>query len=94
MIWSTSLAWTVEFTPRAQRDFKKLDSPVRQRIRDFLRERVATLNDPKQLGEPLAGPLAQLWRYRVGDYRIICRIEYERIVILVVGIGHRRDIYR
>jgi mRNA interferase RelE/StbE len=88
------LAWTVEFTPGAERDFKQLDKPVQKRISQFLHERVAAAEDPRAVGEALKGDLAGLWRYRVGDYRILCRIEDSRIVVTVVAIGHRSSIYR
>jgi mRNA interferase RelE/StbE len=88
------LAWTVEFTPGAERDLKQLDRPVQKRISGFLRERVATSDDPRALGEALRGELAGLWRYRVGDFRVLCQIEDNRIVVTVVAIGHRSSIYR
>jgi mRNA interferase RelE/StbE len=88
------LAWTVEFTPGAERDLKQLDKPVQHRITRFLHERVAAADDPRAVGEALRGELAGLWRYRVGDYRILCHIEDNRIVVTVVAIGHRSSIYR
>jgi mRNA interferase RelE/StbE len=64
-------------------------------ILHFLEERIQPLDDPRALGESLKGPkLGEYWKYRVGDYRIICKIEDERLVVLVLRIGHRRDIYR
>lgn len=88
------MAWTVEFTPGAERDLKQLDPPVQKRIVAFLHERVAEADDPRAIGEALRGELAGLWRYRAGDYRILCRIEDNRIVVTVVAIGHRSSIYR
>ena len=73
---------------------RKIDAPQRERIRDYLERRVASLNDARDLGDPLRGPLAQLWRYRVGDYRVICEIQDERLVVLAVRVGHRRAVYR
>ena len=67
---------------------------VRRRIRDYLERRVAVLDDPRELGEPLKGNFAGLWRYRVGDYRVIAQIQDDRLVVLVVRVGHRREIYR
>ena len=88
------MAWTVEFTPGAERDLKQLDKPIQKRITAFLHERVAAADDPRAIGEALRGDLAGLWRYRTGDYRILCRIEDDRIVVTVVAIGHRSSIYR
>ncbi len=66
-----------------------LDRPVQARIFRYLRERIATPEDPRRFGKALRGPRAGFWRYRVGDYRVICRIEDEAVVVLVVAVGHR-----
>jgi mRNA interferase RelE/StbE len=87
------MAWNVEVSPRAQRQLDQLDKSVARRISKFLYERIGILDDPRQIGERLHGTLSEFWRYRVGDYRIICSIESERLVVLVLRIGHRRDIY-
>jgi mRNA interferase RelE/StbE len=73
---------------------RKIDPAARQRIREYLEQRVANLSDPRQLGKPLKGELASLWRYRVGDYRLIYELRDEVLVVLVVRIGHRREVYR
>ena len=86
--------WTIRFSKVAERDGGKLDRSVRKRIIDFLETRVATSDTPRDLGAALAGEWAGHWRYRVGDYRIICKIEDQTITILVVEIGHRREVYR
>jgi mRNA interferase RelE/StbE len=89
------LAWTIEVDERAARQLGKLDRTDALRIRNFLRDRLATLDDPRQLGKALQGSkLGNLWRYRVGDFRIICDLQDTRLVVLVVGVGNRRDIYR
>ncbi len=88
------MAWRVEFTPEAEKQLAKLDKQSAKRITKFLKERVASLNDPGSLGDPLKGRLREFWRYRVGDYRILCRIEERRLLVLVVKIGRRRDVYR
>jgi mRNA interferase RelE/StbE len=85
--------WTVEFDPAAQREFHRLDNSVARRISKFLYQRVANLDDPRRIGERLQGDLSQYWKYRVGDYRIICSFENDRLVVLVLRIGHRREIY-
>jgi len=87
------LRWTIEFDRRALRDLQQLDRVVQRRILDYLTQRVAPAVSPRTLGEALTSTFAGLWRYRVGDYRVICRIEDERLVVLVVRIGHRRDVY-
>jgi mRNA interferase RelE/StbE len=88
------MAWNVEVSPRAQRQLDELDKPVARRISRFLYERIGKLDDPRQIGERLQGTLSELWRYRVGDYRIICSLERERLVVLVLRIGHRREVYK
>ncbi|HME59004.1 MAG TPA: type II toxin-antitoxin system RelE/ParE family toxin [Terracidiphilus sp.] len=85
--------WTVEFDDRARRELRKLDAKVQQSILRYLRERVAGSSDPRQFGKPLRKNLAGLWRYRVGDYRLICRLEENRLVVLVLQVGHRREVY-
>ena len=87
------MRWTIEFDRRALRDLQQFDRVVQRRIVDYLTQRVAPAVSPRALGEALTSPFAGLWRYRVGDYRVICRIEEERLVVLVVRIGHRRDVY-
>ena len=88
------MAWTVEFQLSAQKQFRQLDRPIQQRIRDYFRKRVLAAEDPRQLGKALTGDKGGLWRYRIGDYRAICKIEGERLAVLVLEIGHRRQIYR
>jgi len=88
------LAWTVEFQLTAARQFRKLDRRIQQQIRDYFRKRVLPAEDPRQWGKALTGDKGGLWRYRIGDYRAICKIEVERLVVLVLEVGHRREIYR
>ncbi len=88
------MTWRIEFTPEAEKQLATLDKQSVKRIIRFLKERVTPLKDPRSLGEPLKGKLREFWRYRVGDYRVLCRIEEERLLVLVVRIGHRRDVYR
>lgn len=87
--------WTIEYLASVRKDVRKLDPPVCKRIREFLEERVADLEDPRSIGEALKGSeLGDFWKYRVGDYRIICSIEDAVLRVLVVRIGNRREIYR
>jgi mRNA interferase RelE/StbE len=88
------LAWTIEFVPAAAKELKKLGRTEAARIITTLETRIATLADPRQLGSALIGELGGLWRWRIGDYRVIARIADERVTILVVRIAHRRQVYR
>ena len=88
------MVWTIEVSDTAKKQLAKLDRTEAKRITRFLGERVALQPDPRQLGDPLTGPLKGTWRYRVGDYRIICRIEDQMLIVLVLGVGHRSDVYR
>jgi mRNA interferase RelE/StbE len=86
--------WRIEYAQSVQKSVAKFDANSRKRINDFLQNRVAALDDPRQIGDTLTGPLRGCLRYRVGDYRIICRIQDDRLVVLVIQIGHRSEIYR
>lgn len=89
------MAWQIELSPGADRDLDQLDPQHARRVLKFLNERLARLESPRSVGGPLEGPRFEgLWRYRVGDYRVICSIEDERLVVLVIEIGHRREVYR
>mgnify|MGYP001325586030 CR=1 FL=1 len=89
------MAWAVEFDPDAIKDLKRLDHQAQVRIVTFLKHRVAMLDDPRSIGEALAGAkLGHYWKYRVGDWRIICDIQDRKIVVRVLRVGNRRDVYR
>lgn len=89
------LIWRIEVDDAAKDDLAKMDKQQARRITAFLRERVAVLDDPRRIGEALKGSkLGEFWRYRVGDYRIISRIEDGAVRILVVKIGNRREVYQ
>jgi mRNA interferase RelE/StbE len=88
------LAWTVDYTLSAKNQLKKLDGSAARRILDFMDNRVAKQEDPRTIGKALAGPLGKLWRYSIGDYRVICEIQDSSVRILVIRIGHRREVYR
>lgn len=87
------MTWSVEFDNQARKELRNLDKQTQDRILKWLRETLSTEKDPRRTGKSLQGRLKGLWRYRIGDYRIISQIQDEHIVILVVRIGHRRDIY-
>jgi mRNA interferase RelE/StbE len=82
--------WRVEFDRDAARDLRKLDAQAQRQILRYLRERIATEEDPRRFGHALTGDLKGLWRYRVGDFRIVASIEDNRFVVTV---GHRREVY-
>ena len=88
------MTWKIEFDPAAIKELEKLDKTVERRIVKFLRERLASLDDPRQIGGSLQATKSGLWKYRVGDYRINCSLEHDRLVVLILQIGHRRDIYK
>lgn len=85
--------WRVEFDRDAARDLRKLDVQAQRAILLYLRERIATDEDPRRFGHALTRELRGLWRCRISDYRIIASIEDDRFVVLVVTVGHRRDVY-
>ena len=88
------MVWRIEFDPRAVKELSKFDRPIQQRIIKVLRERIATLVDPRSIGEALRGEeLGRFWKYRIGSYRVICDIRDEDIVILVIRIGDRKEVY-
>lgn len=86
--------WSVVIEPSAQKDLRKLGGRDGARVLRFLHDRIGKLDNPWQLGSPLKGQLAEYWRYRVGDLRILCRIEDEKLIVLVIAVGNRREIYR
>ena len=86
------MTWKVELSRAAERELDRLDPQHASKLLVFLHERLARLEDPHSLGEALKGPrFGEFWRYRIGDYRIVVRIEDERLIILVVRIGHRHS---
>jgi mRNA interferase RelE/StbE len=89
------MAYSVELSAEVDRELDKLDAQHSKRILKFLRERVAKLDDPRSIGEALHGSrLGEFWKYRVGNYRLICKIEDDRLVVLVLRIGDRKEVYR
>jgi mRNA interferase RelE/StbE len=88
------LAWTIEYAETARKQLRKLDKVAARRILDFMDKRVAPSDDPRALGKALNGWLGDLWRYRVGDFRILCDIQDGVLKVLVLQIGNRREVYR
>lgn len=87
------MAWRIELSHDAEKQIAKLGHSTQREIRNYLRERLSLADDPRVFGKPLKGKLSGLWRYRVGKYRLICKIEDGRLVILVIAIGHRDGVY-
>lgn len=88
------MAWTIDYTQTALNQLRKLDKQSARRILDFMDERIAQRDDPRSTGKALTGPLGGLWRYRVGDFRVICEIQDGELRVLVVELGNRREVYR
>ncbi|MDQ3185085.1 MAG: type II toxin-antitoxin system RelE/ParE family toxin [Pseudomonadota bacterium] len=88
------MAWLIRIDDAAQKDLEKIDKPIAKGITTFLRDRISVLENPRTIGEPLKSSRGELWRYRVGDYRLICEINDSAVCILVVKIGNRREVYR
>lgn len=86
--------WRVAFVSPAARELKKLPVQDRRRILGFLNDRIAVSENPRRFGHALSGPLSGLWRYRVGDYRLVVKIEDETVTVVVLRVGNRRDVYR
>lgn len=87
------MTWKLELTGNATKKLSKLDMAVQKLIASFFNELIS-LDDPMSRGKALTGKLSGLWRYRVSDYRIICKVEEKTITILVLDIGHRKEIYK
>lgn len=88
------MAWTVEISDMAERQLRRLEWSMQKRVLDWLDDRIEGCKNPRHFGEPLRGELSGLWRYRAGDFRIICQIHDDRLVVLALAIGHRREVYR
>jgi mRNA interferase RelE/StbE len=87
------MQWKIEFKKQAAQEINKLDKPQRERIRAFLKN-LATRDNVRVQGHALQGKLSNYWRYRVGDYRLVCQIKDSELIILIVNAGHRKDIYK
>jgi mRNA interferase RelE/StbE len=88
------MAWTLQFTPDSIKDLRKLDRAAAIRILSTLEKRIAAAADPRLLGAPLRGDRQGNWRWRIGDYRVLGRLDDVRKVIVVAAVGHRREVYR
>ena len=83
----------IEFSPLAEKQFLKLDKQIQRQIQKFVLQ-LKNLENPRSLGKALVGNLSHLWRYRVADYRLICDIQDEKILVTILRIGHRKEIYK
>ena len=89
------MAWIIKYTESSSKQLKKLDKQTALRVLDYMDERVAVLDDPRSLGKNLKGPkIGEYWRYRVGDIRVICNIVDGQMMVLVIEIGNRREVYK
>ena len=88
------MSWRIEYLKSIQKEVRKIDRGIQKKIREYLENKVANLDDPRDIGKSLKGKLGELWRYRVGDYRVICEIQDKTITVLVIHIGHRKNVYK
>ena len=89
---STNHQWKFQFSKKADKEFSKLDKAVKQKIYAFF-SRMKNVPNPRDLGEALRGPYKEYWKYKTGDYRMICKIEDTILTIMVLKVGHRKEIY-
>lgn len=87
------MRYSVETTSRFDREFKKLDKYTQRMLKSWITKNLEGCSDPRQHGKGLTANRSGQWRYRIGDYRLICEIEDDRLVILALSVGHRRDVY-
>ncbi len=87
------MSWTINYARSALKDAKKIDVQTKRKIRAYLHKYIAQLDDPRKFGKPLKGRFSELWRYRVANYRIICDIKDHELIILVLRIAHRKNVY-
>ena len=87
------MVWKLQFTEIAAKQFKKLNKSIAKQLIDYLKDRVCKKEDPTLTGKPFLGDEPGLWRYRVEDYRIICKIEEKELTVLVIKLGHRKGVY-
>ncbi len=88
------MTWTVEWDDKARRVLRKLNRSTQADILRYFRERIMVDDDPRRFGKALRHELQGLWRYRIGDYRVVCQIQDEQLIVLALAVGHRRNIYR
>lgn len=87
------MTWTVEWDDRARKELRKLDKQLQEGILQYLRKRIAVEADPRRFGKPLSYDKHGLWCYRVQNARVICRIEDDEVIVLVIKVGYRKEVY-
>lgn len=87
------MAWKIEIDKKALKAIAALDKPIQKRIASFLKDKLAKLENPRSIGEALQGELKKFWKYRIGDYRLICSIEDKTVTVLVLHVDHRKKVY-
>lgn len=87
------MTYRIEVTPRFEKEFRKLDRYTQRMIRAWIDKNLANCSDPRRHGKGLTANRSGQWRYRIGDYRMICEIKDDKLVILALAVGHRREIY-
>ena len=87
------MIWKIEFDERARKELRKLDRQAQTNILRYLRDRIATHEDPRRFGDPLRKNMSGFWKYRIGPYRVICDIQENKVTVRVVRVGHRKDVY-
>ncbi len=88
------MTWKVEWDDRARRELRKLDPEVQREVLRYLRQGIAVNDEPRRFGKSLSSEMSGLWRYRIGAYRFVCRIEDDHSVVLVLRVAHRKEVYR
>jgi mRNA interferase RelE/StbE len=88
------MSYRVETTARFDKEFKKLDRYTQKMVKAWVEKNLVGCNDPRAHGKGLSANRSGQWRYRIGDYRLICKIEDEKLIILALTVGHRSDIYK
>ena len=88
------MQWTVRLSETALKRLEKINKPEQLRIRQFIKDTLANLDNPRTMGKALQGTLKGLWRYRVGNYRLVCQIYNNELIVMVLEVGHRKDIYK
>ena len=88
------MVWKIEYLKSIQKDVRKIDRTSQKKIKEYLEGKVANMENPRDIGKALKGEMKELWRYRIGDYRAICEIQDKTITVLVIHIGHRKNVYK
>ena len=87
------MTWKIEFDAEVEKELRKLGHTAQKKIITFLKEKIILSDNPRLLGKPLSGDLTGVWRYRVGDYRILAQLEDKNFIVLVIHVGHRKNVY-